>query len=232
MSGNLQVYSVCVNTSTSEALSDCEEAPWLQVSRFRAHVRFIHISHAHSAACPPPAPTPSLQSPGQQLLPSWPPALAKCWSTSLKVETFDSRSRVWEPLVHFMNCEQNVLNLLWGIANLLPQFLWNYCLNCWGFFYSKINRICLKTVQKIKKIRGQGREDNCWGIFQEMWFHQHNKNSLCVITGHTVTFLDTVHACRHNWSTKPVSDFHSTFQVMKHKISFSYVYILVILHPL
>lgn len=95
-----------------------------------------------------------------------------------------------------------VLNLLWGIADLLPQFLWNYCLNCWGFFYSKINRICLKTVQKIKKIRGQGREDNCWGIFQEMWFHQHNKNSLCVITGHTVTFLDTVHACRHKLKHK------------------------------
>lgn len=30
----------------------------------------------------------------------------------------------------------------------------------------------------------------------------------------------------------PVSGFHSTFQVIEHKISFSYVYILVILHLL
>lgn len=148
VSRNLQVYSVCVNTSMSEALNDCEEAPWLQEFPGSEPMLGSYMSLTpillHTLLLPP-------------LLLCKAHGSSSCQAgtcTLLSAEALPSKVKPLVYTAEFGNLwfvlwtvsRVHVTDLLQGITDLLPQFLWNDCLSCWEFFYSKINRLWLKTV--------------------------------------------------------------------------------------
>lgn len=139
VSRNLQVYSVCVNTSVSEVLSDSEEAPWLQEFPGSETMLGLYTSLTpillHTLLLPPHLLS---KAHGSGSCQADHLHLAKWWSTPLKGETAEFGS-FW--FVLWTVSRINVPGILWGITDLLPHFLWNNCLNCLEFFCSKITTI-------------------------------------------------------------------------------------------